>query len=301
MSINQGEKTLASKTIMIIAVVIVAVICVAGAFVLLSNNDEEKASPTSITVAGSTTVEPVMTNFQEAYEKVANVSISVTAAGSGTAAPAIRNGLANIGMLSRDPTASESDMTPLIIAGDAVVILVDKNANVTDLTLEQVAKIYAGEIKNWNEFPGGANLTIRPIIRDDSSGTRTCLDDLMAPKLGISVAQLALKYTSYPMQATTGGMTTMANNVSGSIGYVNLGELSSLGTSAPNVVAISISGVMPSAASVKDGSYEISRNLILITSGAPTGEVKAFLDWIMSPAGQKIVENRGFVPVAPTA
>ena len=290
---------MANKTIMIIAVVIVAVICVAGAFVLLNNKDSE--DQTTITAMGSTTVEPLMISFQEEYEKEkSNVNIAVSALGSGTAAPAIRNGIADIGMLSRDPTSGESDMTPLVIAGDAVVILVDKNANVTNLTLEQVAKIYLGDITNWNQV-GGANLTIRPIIREDTSGTRECLDTIMAAGLGITVAELSEKYTNYPMQTTTGAMITQTNNVAGVIGYANLGVLSTLGTTASNLVAVSIDGVTPSATTVTNGTYEISRNLILITGGAPTGEVKAFLDWIMSPTGQKLVEKAGFVPVAPTA
>jgi len=299
---NRGEKTLANKMMMIVAVAVVAVICVAGAVVLLNNNDDKGSdSHTTISVMGSTTVEPLMVSFQEAYEKEKNnVSITVSAQGSGTAAPAIRNGIAEIGMLSRDPSSSESDMTPLIIAGDGVVIIVSKSANVTDLTLEQVAKIYRGEITNWNQV-GGANLTIRPIIREDSSGTRECLDTIMAAKLGITVAVLSEKYTSYPMQTTTGAMLTQANNVNGAIGYVNLGALPTLGTTAPNMTAVSIDGIAPSPATVTDGTYEISRNLILITGGTPTGEVKAFLDWIMSPKGQKLVETGGFVPVAPTA
>ena len=282
---------------MIVAVIAVVAVCAAGAVVLLNNSGEKDSDYTPISVMGSTTVEPLMMSFQEAYEKQAKVSISISAQGSGTAAPAIRSGIADIGMLSRDRNASESDMTPLIIAGDGVVIIVDKNANVSNLTLEQVSKIYRGDFTNWSQV-GGADLTIRPIIREDASGTRECLDAAMAANLGISVATLAEKYTSYPMRQSTGEMLTQTNSVAGGIGYVNLGALSNLGA---NVVAVSIGGVAPSPAAVTNLTYEISRNLLLITGGTPTGEVKAFLDWIMSPAGQDLVEKAGFVPVGPTA
>ncbi|MCL2295827.1 MAG: phosphate ABC transporter substrate-binding protein [Methanomassiliicoccaceae archaeon] len=285
-----------NKTLIVAAVLVVAVIFVAGAFVLLPKDNESSAT---INVAGSTTVQPIMANFQEIYEKQhKNVTINITAQGSGTAAPALRNGTADIGMLSRDLNSGESDLRPLIIAGDAVVIVVDKNSGVTNLTLEQLAKIYSGEYTNWNQV-GGNNLVISPIVRDSTSGTREVLDAAMASKLGTSTSDLSKNFNKYSTQGTTGAMLTQVNNARGSIGYVNLGSIPVVNTSVTTV--ISIDGVMPTQQTVLNGTYEISRSLILATIGEPTGEVAAFLTWIMSPQGQKIVEDNDFVPVKPTA
>jgi phosphate transport system substrate-binding protein len=287
---------LANKTIIAVAVLILAVVCIAGAYVIFNNGDSKES--VTINAAGSTTVEPLMVGFQEEYEKQhKNVSINVSAAGSGTAAPALRNGTAHIGMLSRELNASESDLRPIVIAGDCVVIIVDKRAGVTNLSLEQLAKIYKGDYKNWKEV-GGNDLAISPIIRESTSGTRTCIDEAMAGVLKVSVTDLSVNYSKYSTQGSTGAMQTQVKNVQGSIGYVNLGNIPSL-DSATQVV--SINGVMPSKTSALDGTYKVSRNLLLATIGEPTGEIKAFLDWILSPKGQKIVEKEGFVPVGPTS
>ena len=289
---------------MIIAVAVVAIICIAAAAVLLTNDksdNEDNNAQTTITVWGSTTVTPLMVKFQEAYENETNVRLNVGGNGSGEAVPALRNGTAQIGMLSRELNSSEANgTTALEIAGDAVVIIVDKDANISNLTLEQVAKIYNGEYTNWSQV-GGANLKINPLIREANSGTRSCIDEFMAGALGITVPDLAAKYTSYATHNSTGEMLTHANSVSGAIGYVNLGNLPDVNKSSSNVNSISIDGVVPSPATVDDKSYPISRGLILATLGEPTGEVKAFLDWIMSPAGQTIVEQADFVPVGPTS
>ena len=285
-----------SKTIIAVVVLIVAVICVAGAFTVLNGDDKEEAA--TINVAGSTTVQPLMVNFQEIYEKQrSNVKINVSAAGSSSAAPALRNGTADIGMLSRDLSSSESDLTPLIIAGDAVVIIADKDAGVTDLTMEQLAKIFKGDYTNWNQV-GGNNLAISPIIRDSTSGTREVLDGILAAELGISTTELSANFNKYSTQGTTGGLLTQVQNVKGSIGYVNLGSIPFLNNA--TTIVVSIDGVTPSQETVLDGSYEISRSLILATIGEPAGSVAAFFEWILSPQGQKVVEDNDFVPVRPT-
>jgi len=283
---------LGNMTKILIAVALVAAVCVGGGLIVLSNEKD-----TNISVVGSTTVQPLMVSFQEEYEKHHNVTLNVSGGGSGAAAPAVRNGTADIGMLSRNPNAGEADLKHIVIAGDAVVIVVNKSANIANLTLEQVAKIYSGEYTNWNQVGGGAG-PIHPIIREDGSGTRECLDTIMKTVHGFSDS----KYRSYPSQASTNSMLSQVKNVSGAIGYINLGAVTTMDKDTRAAVSIvSIGGVAPSAATVTDGTYKISRNLVLITDGDPVGEVKAFLDWIKSPRGQRIVEKEGFVPIGPTA
>ncbi|MDR0509193.1 MAG: phosphate ABC transporter substrate-binding protein [Candidatus Methanoplasma sp.] len=285
-----------NKTLIVVAVLVVAVVFAAGAFIVLSDDDESSAT---INVAGSTTVEPLMANYQEIYEKQhKNITINITAHGSGTAAPALRSGTADLGMLSRNLSSSESDLMPLIIAKDAVVIIADKNAGVTNLTMEQLSKIFKGEYTNWNQV-GGNNLVISPVVRDSTSGTREVLDAAMAAKLGIETSDLSKNFNRYSTQGTNGSMLVQVNNARGSIGYVNLGSIPVINSSVTTVV--SVDGVMPTQETVLNGTYEISRSLILATIGEPTGEVAAFLEWIMSPQGQKIVEKNEFVPVKPTA
>ena len=277
-----------TKTKMILVVLVTAVICIAATATVTGSNGGKENSAV-ITVAGSTTVQPLMVEFQEEYEKYANAKLTVTGGGSGAGVETVKNGVADIGMLSRDLKSTESGH-PTIIAKDGVVILVNVDAGVTKLTLEQIAKIYAGEYTNWNQV-GGNNLKINPIIREEGSGTRDCLDTILATVPGFNTNN----YTSYSTQSSTGSMMTQSRMVSGSIGYVNLGVLDSID---PKTVAVTVDDVKATSDNVINGTYKISRNLILITKDAsPSGEIQFFINWILSEQGQKIVAVEGFVPI----
>jgi len=279
---------LETKTKMILVVMVTAVVCIAATATVMGSNDG-KANSAVITVAGSTTVQPLMVEFQEEYEKYANAKLTVTGGGSGAGVETVKNGIADIGMLSRDLKSTESGH-PTIIAKDGVVILVNVDAGVTKLTLEQIAKIYAGEYTNWNQV-GGNNLKINPIIREEGSGTRDCLDTILASVSGFNTNN----YTSYSTQSSTGSMMTQARMVSGSIGYVNLGVLDSIDS---RTVAVTVDNVKATPENVINGTYKISRNLILITKDAnPSGDIQFFINWILSEQGQKIVAAEGFVPI----
>lgn len=182
----------------------------------------------TLNVAGSTTVQPMMVKFVEAYEAMyPGVTINVTGGGSGAGATAALNETADIGMLSRELKSSESALTAIPIAKDGVVIAVDKAAGVTDLTINQIAKIFNGEYTNWNQV-GGNDLDIAPIIREDGSGTRETFDNMMAAELGISVGVFGQNMVGYSATNSTGAMLALCKSISGSIGYVNLGSLSEL-------------------------------------------------------------------------
>ncbi|MDR2698267.1 MAG: phosphate ABC transporter substrate-binding protein [Candidatus Methanoplasma sp.] len=277
---------------MIVAVLLVAVVCIAGAYLVVGNDKKENVT---INAWGSTTVSPLMMELYTNYHKEhGNVTINIGGNGSGEAYNALINGTADIGMLSRALNASEP-ATPLKIASDAVVMIIDKNAGVTDLTLEQLAKIYAGEYTNWNEV-GGNTLKIEPLVRESTSGTRACVNAILGPKVGMTERQFdELKVDKrYSVKGTEGHMLTDAQNTTGAIGYVGLGASTNIGSS---MTALSVGGVTPSKDTILNGTYSISRPLFLATLGEPNEEVKAFLDWIISPAGQKIVDDMGFVPI----
>lgn len=181
-----------------------------------------------LNVAGSTTIQPMMVKFVEAYEaKYPYVTINVTGGGSGAGATAVINGTADIGMLSRDLKSSESSLTATAIAKDGVVLVVDVAAGVDDLTVNQIARIFNGDITNWSEV-GGNDLEIAPIIREDGSGTRETFDTKMADSLGITVADFGANMAGYSATNSTGAMLGLCKSISGSIGYVNLGSMSDL-------------------------------------------------------------------------
>jgi len=274
---------------MIVAVLLTAVVCIAGTYSLTSNSGSSEDS--DLTVTGSTTIQPMMSLFQEEFEKYASVTMNVTGGGSGAGATAAINGTADIGMLSRDLKSSEisSGLVAHVIAMDGVVIIVNSDVGVTDLTLEQLAKIYDGEITNWKDV-GGMDLTIAVVAREDGSGTRECFETTMK-----TVDSSFVMKNDVATYNSTGGVTSAVNSTPGSIGYVNLNAVEHLSN---NTKAISVDGIAATSATVTDGSYEISRNLILVTKGEATGMAAFFLNWVISEDGQKIVEDAGFVRIA---
>ena len=188
---------------------------------------ESSEVPTGLLkVAGSTTIQPMMVKFVEAYEmKYNNVKIQVTGGGSGAGATLV-NGTVDIGMLSRDLT-SEETATPTVIAKDGVVIIVDKASGITNLTVDQIARIFNNEYTNWNQV-GGNDLKIAPIIREGGSGTRETFDAKMAGSLGITIDSLEFNMKGCPSEPSNGAMLKRCISNPGSIGYVNLSIMSDL-------------------------------------------------------------------------
>lgn len=269
-------------------VVVIIVIAAVGVYFGTQGGDDEGDKPTLV-ITGSTTVNPIMMLVAEEYD---GATLQISASGSGQGASDCINGTNDIGMLSRDLTQAELDagLIAETIAYDAVAVIVDEGAGVSNLTLEQIAKIYAGEITNWNQVDGN-DLEIRPIVREDGSGTRDCFNEALATVYDVDYDTIMAGYNS------TNSNGTMANTVSsttGAIGYVGLSYLSGLGD---GVVEISVDGVKASVETTLDESYEITRSLILVTNGEPDADEKALLDYMLSEAGQAFVEEEGYVPV----
>ncbi|KQM10477.1 hypothetical protein AOA81_02960 [Methanomassiliicoccales archaeon RumEn M2] len=264
-------------------------ICITGTYVAVGGSDGDDSSGTTLSVAGSTTVFPLMGLYQESYEKYTNVTLEVTGNGSGAGANAVINGTADIGMLSRDLKQAEIDagLKSTIIAKDGVAVIVGSGAGVTDLTLEQIAKIFSGDITNWSDVGGTAG-TIAVTVRDAESGTRDCFDTVMKAA-----------YSSYAIPDSanevggSGAMVATVNGNATAIGYVSLGYLGQLTSGS----AVKVEGVDATPANVLNESYQIQRNLILATMGDPSGAVQNFFNWILGPQGQQIAAKKDFVPV----
>lgn len=181
------------------------------------------ATSGTVTITGSTTVLPLMTKLVEVYEKSTNVVVNVMGGGSGKGVNDVKNGNADIGMLSKDLKTDEPSLNVIKIACDGVVIIVDKSAGVTNLTTEDLAKIFAGVYNNWAQVDGN-DMPINPIIRDSLSGTRNTFDDMVMEILEDCFEKLTCKYISggYPVMGSTGSMISYAKNTNGSIGYINM-------------------------------------------------------------------------------
>jgi phosphate transport system substrate-binding protein len=238
----------------------------------------------NITIAGSTSVQPLAEELAQAFmAKNKKVKIFVQGGGSGAGIKAAMSGTANIGTSSRELNPDEQGLRETIIAWDGIAIIVNKTNSVADLKLDQIQKIYSGEYTNWKEV-GGPDQKIVVINREAGSGTRGAFEEIVLGKVKNTPNCL--------VQASTGAVQQSVAITKEAIGYISLGALDEKA-----VKAVKVNSVLCNEANIKNKSYRIQRPFLMLTKSAPTGVVKAFLDYILSPEGQKIVA-KDYITVA---
>jgi phosphate transport system substrate-binding protein len=176
------------------------------------------------------------------------------------------------------------DIIPVAVAMDSIAIVVHPSNPITDISLEEVAKIYAGEITNFKEI-GGPDMEINVYTREEGSGTRGSFEEQVLEKREVTIfARASVKPSNGEMRASVAG------NEAG-FAYVSLGYVDN------TVKALTVDGVEANIDNVKSGSYKISRKLYLITKGTPSPLAQAFIDFALSPEGQAVVTDGGFIAV----
>ena len=252
-----------------------------------STTETETTTPTlsgTIQEGGSTSVAPLAElmayEFMQMYP---DVRIDIAYTGSSAGVRACTDGTVDIGAASRDVRMTEADLITIPIARDAVAIVAHPdNDAVADLTVEQVAKIYTGEITNWSEV-GGSDAEIVAVSREEGSGTRDCFESKIMDDYG-DIKANALFYDS------NGGVRSKVMSEPNAIGYVGLGYVEGLH-------AFTIEGVAASVETAQSGEYPVLRRLNFLTLELPVGTVKAFIDFCRSEEGQAIALDEGFVPL----
>ena len=247
------------------------------------------ASAESLTIRGSTTVLPIAQKAAERYMNLhREANISISGGGSGTGVKALLDGSVDIANTSRPMKGKEvkiarkRGITPCehIIARDGIAVIVHPKNTVSALTKAQIKDIYTGKIKNWAQL-GGFKKEIVVVSRETTSGTFECFNKIVLKKAKVTPYSL--------LQAANAGVLQTVAQSEGAIGYVGIGYLDK------RIKAIKVEGVYPAVATVVDGTYPISRPLFMYTNGKPKGLCARFIDFVLSPKGQKIVEEEGFV------
>jgi phosphate transport system substrate-binding protein len=270
--------------IVVIVVIILAAAAYAGVF----------TKPSKITMAGSTSVQPVAQALADQYHKEnPKVNITVTGGGSAVGLTDVQQGTANIGTYSSklsNATANANYTGPAItqytIANDGIIIVVNPSNNVSDLNTSQIESIFAGNITTWSQV-GGNSSKIDVYTRESGSGTRSAFTSLVMNGSNITSAAIVQSSSNAIFQAVAGDPN--------GIGYDSLASLTS------TVKALKVNGVTPSASTVASGAYTTQRPFLFLTKGNATGSTQAFINWVLSPEGQKIVQQNGAVPVGPTS
>ncbi len=252
---------------------------------------------------GSDTMVNLALYWAEEYQQIhPQVRISVTGGGSGTGLSSLINNTVDLANASREikPEEIESaiknglDPVEYIVARDAIAVIVHPDNPINQLTLQEISDIYSGRIENWSEL-GGDNRPIVRLSRETNSGTHVYfLEEVI--RLGNSDDKTIFSANTLLLPSSEGIIAEVRENPN-AIGYDGLGYI----TEEVKVLRIARDGfsdfIYPTLESVNDNRYAISRNLFIYAPGTPTAFVKDYLDWILSPAGQKIVEELGFIPV----
>jgi len=292
-------KSLPRLTGLLIALALFGVSCASST----SPQDPSQPATAYIENKGSDTIVNLALAWAEQYQSDnTNIRISVTGGGSGTGIAALINGTVDLANASRQIKKEEIaeaqskgiDPVEFVIARDAIAVIVNPENPVSELTLQQISDIYSGKLTNWTQV-GGEDRPIVRLSRETNSGTHVYFLETVL-RLGDKENKTLFSMDTLLLPSSEGIIYEVRQNPN-AIGYDGLGYV-------PHdlkMIAIAKEAggayVLPSADTVNDDTYPIARDLYMYTAGQPSGAIKAYLDWIISPAAQAIVTKLGFVPI----
>ena len=239
----------------------------------------------SISLAGSTSMEKLCEAMSESFmEKYPDINVTAEYTGSGAGIESLESGSVDIGNSSRNLKDSEleSGAVENVVAIDGIAVIVDKENTVTDLSSEDLAKIYKGEVTNWKDL-GGKDESIVVIGRENGSGTRTAFEELLKLEDACKYAQEL---------DSTGGVLAKVASTPGAIGYVSLDVVDD------TVQAVKLDGADASEESILAGKYLLSRPFVMATMGEISEQndlVKTWFDYIGSDEGQAVIKGLGLI------
>ena len=238
----------------------------------------------SVATDGSTSMEKVIGALGEAFQNDTGISFTYNPTGSGSGIKAVQEGRCDIGLSSRELKAEEKEagLGGIVLAYDGIAIIVHPENPVADLSVETIAKIYTGEITNWKDV-GGNDVEIVLIGREAGSGTRDGFES-------ITDTEDACKYRQE--LTSTGDVITTVSQNPGAIGYASVASVKD------TVKAVTVDGVAPTEATIKDGSYVVQRPFVLETkTDTPLSDAAfKFFTYITSADACDIISAAGAVP-----
>lgn len=240
----------------------------------------------TVSTDGSTSMEKVIGALSEAFqEKYPNVTVTYNPTGSGSGITAVTEGNCDIGLASRNLKDEEKNgLTSTTVAIDGIAMIVNTANEVSDLSLDQIAKIYTGEITNWKDV-GGADQEVVVIGREAGSGTRDGFESITGTS---DKCQMDQELTS------TGAVIQAVGANEAAIGYASLAAVDD------TIKTLTVEGVAPSEETVLDGTYKIQRNFNMITNDSKelSPAAQAFLDFATSLEAASLIEAAGAVPAS---
>lgn len=239
-------------------------------------------STRAVNVVGSTSIQPFAELLAQEYgKKHPSRRVEVQGGGSTAGLQAVANGLADIGMCSRALTADEARLfKPIVIARDGLAVVINPANPVKELTIEQLRGLFSGRIKDWGTV-GGKPGVVRPITREEGSGTRESFVHLVMGEEKIAPEALT--------QESNGAVKELVKGDPAAVGYMSLGLVGE------ELKDVSVDGTAPTAANVLADRYKLARPLLFVVKGTVRPDVREFIDFVLSPEGQKILESEGLI------
>ncbi|QNO13505.1 phosphate ABC transporter substrate-binding protein [Alkalicella caledoniensis] len=239
----------------------------------------------TITMAGSTSVQPLSEELATAFMQIhKDARLEVSGGGSGGGIKAAQEGAADIGASSRSLKDDEKGVVAYTIAIDGIAVVVHPENDISNMSLEDITKIFLGEITNWSEV-GGEDVDIVVVSREEGSGTRGAFDEIVLNNEDLASTAI--------IQNSTGSVREAVSNDINAIGYVSIGGLNN------SVKPVKVDNVEPTTATIQSGAYSIARPFIYLTTEGKekSALTQAFIDFVLSQEGQSIVSENGYVPV----
>jgi phosphate transport system substrate-binding protein len=264
------------------AQVVVAVLLVVIAL-LLPGCGQGGGHTQTLTIAGSTSVQPFAEKLAEVYmQHYPGLLINVQGGGSSAGIMAVQQRAADIGASSRELNQSEKNLHEMVIAWDGIAVIVHPTCKLDDLSLEKLRQIFTGQISNW-EALGLKPHGIHVITREEGSGTRTAFEELVMHKEEIAMQAL--------VQDSNGAVREIVATDPNAIGYISCGLVNN------QVKALAIDGIAPTGLNIKKNTYKLTRRFLFVTLEKPTGIVEKFDEFVLSQKGQMLLETEGLIGV----
>ena len=288
MSTYKSSSSTAAKLISISAILAIFAFC--GYWAFVSAFDSSSATK-RIVITGSSTIAPLIEEVAKRYEKEhPEYRIDVQTGGSSRGISDVQNGLADIGMASRELKPNEqTGLATHCVAVDGIGIIVHRDNPVSQLTSDQIKDIYLGKVQNWSEL-GGTNEPIAVINKASGRGT-----------LEVFVKHFQLNEADIKADIIVGenqqAILTVNSNTA-AIGYVSIGAADAEIKHGANLKLITLDRVAASTESVANGTFPVSRKLNLVTSSDSSTAVNNFIEYATSNQVNDLVESQFFVPVS---
>lgn len=264
-------------------ITLIAVGCAKG---VASNESQNEESLTgTISLAGSTSMEKLCEAMSESFMADNHgITVTVEYVGSGAGIESLSKGSVDIGNSSRNlkPEELSNGCVENVVALDGIAVIVDKNNGVTDISSENLKKLYTGEIKNWKEL-GGADEAVVVIGREAGSGTRDAFEELLELKDKCDYAQ---------QLDSTGAVLAKVASTPGAIGYVSLDVVDE------SVLSVSIDSVEANEQNILAGKYLLSRPFVMATKGDVSSQnelVQKWFEYVNSEKGKEIIKKVGLI------